>query len=523
MSHRILLTGGGGGLLLVAALLSQQQAAVVSVTVRPDTLWLQPGDVAVAVCEPRNPHGTILTNACAWTSFDTSKAKTTSNTQRANITGLKSGAVRVRATVKGKADTMVVVVANQPDTTTPPDTTPTPPDTTPPPVTSAQSSADSFVSSASVQTHLGYSGGVYDTQWSTVIRPRLLELGVRHIRERMGTNATVIARTKDLAANGIKLTAGCWADGDYTDASQCVAKANAYGPETIDAFDGQNEMEQLGTGWEVKFTNWQKAQWQAYQASPVWRTRPVFANTLAHYQSAASLGDLSGYMTHGNVHSYPCGVNAQCLPSNVKTWQQAWDRIDGADPEVATETGIHTCPTCAGIGMSPLAQAKLVSRLWFEYWNAGVYRTNYYELIDQGVSTSDREKNWGLLQNNGTPKPSFTVTKNIIALLKDPGGHQPVSILGVTLTDADPATHHTTLAKGNGTVLVALWQEKPVWDASAKRDITNAPDPVGVEFESPRAWKLYQPRTGLAAIKSGTNQRIVVDVPDEVVLLEVGR
>jgi hypothetical protein len=68
--------------------------------------------------------------------------------------------------------------------------------------------ADSFVGSFSVQTHLGYSGGVYDTKWASVIRPRLLELGIRHVRERMGTNATVVARFQDLAANGVKLTAG---------------------------------------------------------------------------------------------------------------------------------------------------------------------------------------------------------------------------------------------------------------------------------------------------------------------------
>ena len=378
--------------------------------------------------------------------------------------------------------------------------------------------ADSFANSFSVQTHLGYTGGVYYSGYASIIKPRLLELGVRHVRERMGTNTTVINRFKELAASGIRLTAGCWAEnGNYTDASQCLKKADAHGTAVIDAFDGQNEMEQLGSGWQTKFANWQKAQWAAYSRSATWRDRPVFANTLAHYQSAASVPNLSAYMTHGNMHSYPCGVNSQCLPSNVKTWQTAWDHIDGMKPEVATETGYHTCPSCSGIGMSPLAQGKLVGRLWFEYFNARVFRTNYYELIDE--NKPDREGHWGLLNADGSPKPSFTVTKNILALVKDSASG--TGSLAYALNNTAANVHTTLLHKRDGRFLLAIWQEISVWNPSTKKDITNQPRVMSLTLAKAGPWKLYRPGQSAMATQVGNSQTIPLSVPDEVLIVEI--
>src|SRR4030095_9591155 len=73
------------------------------------------------------------------------------------------------------------------------------------------SAADKFVNSMAVGTKIGYNTGIYYTAWSSIIRPRLLELGIRHIRERMYKSSTAVARVKDLNANGgITLMGGCW-------------------------------------------------------------------------------------------------------------------------------------------------------------------------------------------------------------------------------------------------------------------------------------------------------------------------
>jgi hypothetical protein len=382
--------------------------------------------------------------------------------------------------------------------------------------------ADDFINTMSVQTHLGYTGGVYDTKWSSVIRPRLLELGIRHIRERMFTTAVVIQRTRDLAANGITLTAGCWPkNGVMTDASHCIAMANAYGTQTIDAFDGWNEVDNTGTGWATNWAKWQATMYDTYKADPTWRTRPVLANSLAAASSADAVGYQAGTLQWGNMHSYPAGG----LPSNVSnSWIPQWRKIAGTKPLAVTETGYHNCPTCFGNGVSERASGKYYSRLWFEYFNRGVVRTNAYELIDQGISTSDREKNWGLLRNDGSPKPQFTATKNLITLLRDNGGSScsPGSLEYTLSGDLTAQVHHTLLQKCDGRFYLAMWQEVSVWNTSSKSDVSNADRAVTLMLSRPAsAINVYRPVSGTGKVASNAGTSISLRVPDEVLLVEI--
>jgi hypothetical protein len=382
--------------------------------------------------------------------------------------------------------------------------------------------ADDFINTMSVQTHLGYTGGVYDTKWSTVIRPRLLELGIRHIRERMFTTSVVIQRTRDLAANGITLTAGCWPkNGVMTDASHCLAMAAAYGPETIDAFDGWNEVDNTGTGWATNWAKWQATMYDSYKADPTWRTRPVLANSLAAASSADAVGYQAATLQWGNMHSYPAGG----LPSNVSnSWIPQWRKIAGTKPLAVTETGYHNCPTCFGNGVSERASGKYYSRLWFEYFNRGVVRTNAYELIDQGISSTDREKNWGLLRNDGSPKPQFTATKNLIALLDgEQGASCSPGRLDYTLSgDMTAAVHHTLLQKCDGRFYLALWQEVSVWNTSSKSDVSNADRSITLTLSRPAsAINVYRPVSGTNKVAGNTGSSISLRVPDEVLLVEI--
>ncbi|MBA2432223.1 MAG: hypothetical protein H0V56_08920, partial [Chthoniobacterales bacterium] len=98
--------------------------AVETVTVTPDTLRLEVGDVGRLTCAPRNGFGSLLTNTCSWTSKNTVIATTTSSSQNVSVTARANGTTFVTATSKGKADTAVIIVGTPPppDTTTPPDT-----------------------------------------------------------------------------------------------------------------------------------------------------------------------------------------------------------------------------------------------------------------------------------------------------------------------------------------------------------------------------------------------------------------
>jgi hypothetical protein len=380
--------------------------------------------------------------------------------------------------------------------------------------------ADSLVETISVQTHLAYDN-VYPSGWDSIIRPRLLELGVRHVRERMVGNPIVQARFQDLANNGIKLTGACWPVGtNYSDASHCIALANAYGTAAIDAFEGWNEVDKKGSNWPVAWVAWETALWRTYKEHSTWSARPLYANSLADAVSAEQLGNHSGILDYGNMHSYPAGA----MPSVVsQNWIPELNQVASPKPLVVTETGYHTCPTCAsGNGVSFLAQSKYLGRLVFEYYNRDIRRTNIYELIDEGVSTTNRDMNWGLIKNDGTIKPAFTTLKNIITLLEDPGPSFTPGRLSYSLSGALSITHQTLLQKRSGKFYLVLWQEVSVWNISSKSDIRNPDDPVTLTLGTPAsAIRVYRPSAGTGPVQSASGTSITLAVPDEVIVVEV--
>jgi hypothetical protein len=380
--------------------------------------------------------------------------------------------------------------------------------------------ADSFVNSISVQTHLRYTN-IYSSGWSSIIKPRLLELGVRHIRDGSIASSSVISRYRDLAANGIKLTAGCMPVGtNWSNVSHCLTQFNAIGPTVIEAVEGANEVDTKGGDWITKWTQWQGAFWKTFNSHSVWGQKPIIASSVAMAGSASKLGNRSGVLDLGNMHSYP-GSN---MPSIVSQgWIPNWTQVASPKPLVATETGYHNSLSWTG-GNPPISErgaGKYYSRLFFEYFNRGVRRTNAYELIDEGTS-SNREHHFGLLRNNGSPKPAFTAIKNIIALLKDPGSSFAPGRLSYGLSGALSTTHRTVLQKRDGRFYLVLWQEISVWDRSSKRDLTTSNDDVTLTLgQAASSIKVYRPLQGTTPVQTGRGSTINLSVPDEALVVEI--
>ncbi len=508
------------------------KCAVGRVELTPEIVTANPGDVDTLTATVYSTCGAINTiTSVGFTKGAATVDLATSGARKVIVTSVASDTVYVYVTASSKKDSTLFQITAVSDTVTPPGPDTLPGDTTIGDLTGVRAAqADSFVSSLGLSTHVSYTGGVYGTKWATVIRPKLLELGIRNIREEMVTNSTVVARIRDLANEGIRLTGGCWpkknSSGVYvtSDASHCIWMANAYGTAVISAFDGWNEPDGLGckgcADWATKWVQWQTTFWNAVHASGTWNSKKMLGNSLAHANDADAVGLHSSILDFGNLHSYPCGVNAQCMPSNVSnSWIPQWNKIDGGKPDYVTETGFHTCIPCGG--MSFTAQGKLTGRLWFEYWNRGIIRTHFYELIDQHVDMTTREANWGILTNAGTAKPSFTTTKNIIALLKDPGSSFTPGLLNFSLSGGPSSVHRTLVQKRNGHFFIAIWNEIPVWNPTSKTDISNSNVSVTLTLGSSKTIKVYNPGASTTALSTTTGTSTVLSVPDEVRLVEI--
>jgi hypothetical protein len=91
--------------------------------------------------------------------------------------------------------------------------------------------ADSLVETISVQTHLEY-GGIYQTAYTSVVKPKLIELGVRHIRQQMTGQSAIWAKFQELHTDGgITLTAGAGRRAPTTPAPRIASpRPTASGP-----------------------------------------------------------------------------------------------------------------------------------------------------------------------------------------------------------------------------------------------------------------------------------------------------
>lgn len=499
----------------------QPDASAKRVVAAAGAVTLTPASIASLVGDKDTIVGTA---SCllAWRMLDSTKVKLVSTfkgpgqtkTNSAVIQSLAAGTTGVRGGCNGAADTTAFTIT---------DPQPPPP---PPPGDSVgvqAAMADSFVKTTSVQGHFG-TNGVYTNNFAT-LRSRLLELGVRHLRQRVDViNATAQAQLAELGDSGITLAAGCWPQGtNYTSAAHCIPDLNAIGISRIYAVDGWNEVDLKLTSWTGPYVQFQTALFNAIHGDPTWANTPVFAHSLGNKGSPLSLSNISGIIDFGNMHPYPGGAS---LPSSVSTgWIPNWNTIASPKPLVATETGYHTCPACTnGVGVSELAQAKYLPRIYTEYWNRGVRMTSLYELVDEGDagSTATREDHWGLLHNDMTRKPSFNAIRDMLALLKDPGANFTPGKLNYTLTNALGTTHSFLVQKRSGVFFLVIWQDLNVYNTTTETDTSNPADALTVTLGRSRPWKTYLPRTGGTTVQaSGTGTTINLNVPDEVMIVEI--
>ena len=378
--------------------------------------------------------------------------------------------------------------------------------------------ADDLVDMLGVNIHLSYLDTVYGSGFATIIRPRLQELGIRHVRDGTGGWDTGPRNRATLAADGIQFLMVI-DPLHYNTAANNLAAVKAEPVASIWGFEAGNELDirsNIYGGWPNSERNWLADVTAAFAADPATQGKPVMMGAPAHSQSLASLGPID--TPYANIHPYA----GPTFPSNgLDTNIANVLAVAGNKPIVATELGWHTDATTTGFaGVSQLAQAKYLSRMPFEYFSRDIFRAYIYELINPGVNPNETEQNWGLLNNDGSPKPAFTTLKNIITLLSDPGPKYAHKSVRYQIIGGNANVHSTVLDTRDGRAYIALWQEVHSFDYTAQVDLSVPPQRVTIALAD--AWtaaNILLPRTGGAA--SISPAALVVDVPDEVVIIEL--
>ncbi len=392
-------------------------------------------------------------------------------------------------------------------------------------------SADNFVDSIGVNTHLFYDDSVYYQKYNEIIKPKLLDLGVRHIRDTGTRNLNgYLDRLKELSTQGIRST--LIFDPRDSSPAGAVALIKELGGGVVEAAQGPNEYDLSGdSNWVNTLRTYQQQLYQAIKGDSATASLAVDGPTLTSEGAYNSVGDLSSFVDYGAMNNYYSGRNPGTsgwadngygsLARNVELAHT----YSGSKPVITTETGYHnTVNTTDGHrGVPEDVAGKYIPRLCLEQFNYGIPRTLIYEFINTYNDPNSLYQNFGLLRNDGSEKPAFTALKNLISLLKDPGATFTPGALDYALSGNTTDIHHTLLQKRNGTFYLILWQEVSSFDPDYQQNLNISSLQVTLTLNQPiESATTYLPNNSTASVKLATKpNQISLNVPDYPLVVEL--
>lgn len=259
-----------------------------------------------------------------------------------------------------------------------------------------------------VQLHLRKEGTPYYDLPRVIAA--LKDLGVRHVRDSFNVGwPTQNAQIGQVAAEcGVRFVLGA----RYSDTIDgFVAGAVALG-DAVEAIEGVNEWDNTGRpGWAAELRAHQAALYAAVKAAMP--GMPVLAPSLADASKASTLGPVP--CDYGNAHAYPNGAPESWLAVP----HAAARTVAGGKPLIVTETGYTNAASDPDVvyhhPVTEAAAGGFVPGLVTAHLTAGAERIYLYELFDQGAGDTDVEKSFGLLRNDGTPKPAYVALRQLLA------------------------------------------------------------------------------------------------------------
>lgn len=392
-------------------------------------------------------------------------------------------------------------------------------------------SADAFVHSIGVNLHISYFQTVYGTGWETIIKPRIRELGVRHVRDKgtvvsnNGWMEEVYGRMNELAATGVKfdLILSPVENGTNYSSAAHIDRLMQYAGPAVESFEGLNEHDLSGrANWVSEVRSFQKAIWTKLKGTSATSRLPLFGPSMGNVKNSPAVGDLSNYLEYAALHPYPGGDRPMAVvPDNISYARS----ISKNRPLLATESGYHTATAWTGphAPVTEEAMGRYIPRLYLDYFNAGFAKSYIYELIDEGTSLSHREQAFGLLRANGAPKPAFTSLKNLIGVLADPGPSFTPGRLEYELSGDTTNVKRMLLQKRSGKFYLVLWDD--AWSYTMDQAVTAQPTSKLVTLQLGRT--AAQVRT-IAILTSTTVQgqwanttSVSFSVPDSPLVVEI--
>lgn len=346
-----------------------------------------------------------------------------------------------------------------------------------------------FLDSLGVNVHIEKRSTPYYVEFSSILKPRLIELGIHHIRDSIWYSdipKDSLVRNRFLELSQFGIRADIIIDTKQKIFPKDIEIILKNYSDSIELIEGPNEWDLSLKKPSTYYNNLQFPNNLIQIQRDIYKTvvgkLPVLAPSIVRKHSAKLVGLVP--CDFANIHTYVASTHPGHPMLDTEAIPHAFINCP-KKPVIVTEAGWHTAINAPNPGIPEDVHAKYIPRVFLEHFNRGIKRTYIYEFIDQRVNPLDKEANFGLLRYDGSPKPAFIALKNLISLLNDSRISFTPTSLDYTISGNTDNIHHTLLQKNNGDFFLIMWQEVQSYDRH-KKIYLNIPDkPIQVILKTP--------------------------------------
>jgi hypothetical protein len=390
---------------------------------------------------------------------------------------------------------------------------------------------DAFIQTLAVVTHVNYTDGAYANVRN--VADDLTWLAIRHVRDYSPGTIPPFSTYVHLAQRGVKFN--FLTGSNFAESIEQAAKLNTAVPGSVAAIEGFNEI----NNWPVPYHGLtgtaaglavQREIYARVHATPELAGVPVYDLTGYDYKSVETRTDSADY---ANQHVYPQNGEQPTYNANGDRWMgSAIAAVKKFQlPLVITEFGYFSMPQAGWymLGVDEATQAKGVLNGYMDAAAAGVKRTYVYELLDEKPDPQSKsgEMHYGLFRNDNSPKQVAHAIRNLTSILnasttrRENGSAR--GTLAYTLSEMPVSGNSLLLQKKDGSFVLALWNETPIWDRATGTPVTSPPARVELDFGAKASHvDLYDPLVSATPLASHSDlHQLTVEIPDHVILLEI--
>ena len=308
-----------------------------------------------------------------------------------------------------------------------------------------------------------------------------------------------------------------------------------YGAEMVTGVSGPNEADIQYFGYNgltgIAAANAAQADLYAQmKADPALSSIPVDMWPVSILTLPDAIGDQTAHCDRANMHDYYFVDNSGgqgvvgIIPVAMQGYLANYRQVCNRTPFITTETG-YGSTICAGCNesASEYVQARLVLINMFDHARISDLKQVYYFTLRWG--SPGAEGNWGLINDDGTPKPSGTAIRNLMQIIRDTGPNAATfspGALSYSLSGMPAASGNFVIAKSNGAFDILLWNETPIWDNSTATQISIPTSTVTVSLPPGSSGSVYNPLQGTAPIATfSTVNQLQVHLNDAPLIIEV--